>query len=238
MGVAVYTECLKFISYLFLSYTLGCAAISSNGTLNTINQYPNIPKNKKSLTIRSYLFVNTYFNGVKSDFIRIEHSPEFSEKMLTIFKNSNAFSDIKIIGFSSKVISSNTKNAEFLDSLIDEPIRNIQTDYFIDIIVTSDKYIGKMSMRQLLFIPSLITLGLIPYSKPNESNVIAKIYSKVGTQVNNFSIHDNMTIWYWTPLLISSETKVFSTDFEIQEPNLIKSVQNLLNQSLQAGVFK
>lgn len=228
---------IKIFIILSLFLNAGCATMVNEGTLKPVSTFENIPKLKRSVTIRVYTYWTHFMDDKKTDWYGVATSSFLQEEAKKIFLNSNGFSQIEIVTFSSNSISASETNKEFTSALFEEPIKKAKTDYFVDIVLQEEDRIPSKSVRQILFFPMVLTLGFLPVYTTEKTELAFRIYNSKSELIKNLTLNDEMIAWHWTPLLLFPASKIAPSKTELAQKNLVKSIQNLLDQSFKSGVF-
>jgi len=196
------------------------------------------PTAKKSATVRVYRKVTYFLNDEPADSHTIESNHKTGDKVFKVVEESGVFSSLKRAKFSSELISSSDKNKGFNERLLNDDIKNMETDYFIDVVHEVNDHIGGMSWRGLLYIPAIITVGFLPIWKPETVTVHGIVYGKNGKEIHRESVSDEVNIWSWTPLLLSPAAKAFTKDTEHVEEVIVRASKSVFSKLSKSEMIK
>lgn len=227
----------KILIILSLHLFFGCATMVNEGKLKTINVFENMPKAKKSVTIRLYDYTTHFMDDKKLDWYNVETSNYLTNEAQNIFANSSAFKQVEVASFSSNTISASEANKDFTFDLFEKPIKKSKTDYFIDIVIQEEDRFPSKNVKLILVLPMALTLGFLPVYTTEKTVMDFKIYNSKSELIRTFTVKDEMIAWHWTPLILFPASKSLPSKFELAQKNLVKSIQNLLDQSFKSGVF-
>ena len=220
---------LGMISVVLIS---GCASTITHGDLPDIDTYPMVSK-KSSVTVRFYQkssFKSRARGGGEDLDVSIRVPDNIESDLRNIFVGSNAFSDVQVSEFSSKGISiRQAQQSPFFVELIDKPILEKKTEYFLDIVDDKGESAGGFSgswYSPFSALISIFSLGMIPAPRAYEIDLKGVLYSNDKKVIKDVVIHDSATIWRWTPFLFWGKN-AFATPDEVAKDFVAKGIKNI-----------
>lgn len=203
----------------------------------------NIPENivelkksdaKKSLTLRvgAKLSSNVYFDSKSYQFQDIGVGNEL--KLTQILKDSSLFSKVNYKEPQFKLIKKN--DSEAIAKLLNENAFDENSDLQMNVYQVSS--LG----HAYLIIPffawaavHLVSLGLIPLYLPTESlQLEGDFRDKKGIVIYKFARSCDISLWSWSPLLVTGK---YEKNFVAQKEHEKNCINSVLRDAQEANVF-
>lgn len=178
---------------------------------------------KKTLMVRfgSKLSSNVYFDP---DSYQFTQQDEFHQKELKeIFEGTNLFSKVSYSNLNSGFVKKNDVAA--IEKLLNESAFDPNSDFQLNL--TTIGYAGHAYMLLPFMAWGIVhigTLGLVPMWMSDEQEYEGDLRDRKGKILYSFNKKCSVSIWSWSPFLLSGKWRIGNDERKGFQENCIKSI--------------